>query len=235
MRRSLRRQIRGALQFAAVLVIGIVALINNWVVNNSEAYVYNNWSLLPDNDVGLVLGTSQLTRNGKPNPQFYGRIEAAVQLYQLGKIKHIIVSGANPDSTYNEPRQMWRELTKAGVPSNVITMDFAGFRTFDSVARAQAVFNLDRLTIITQQYHAYRAVFTAKKLHIRVAGYAAPSEEIGRFSRTYWREVFARVKCVADIYLLSTEPKFLGRPEQITLPADEPMTPPPPSPSQDGS
>lgn len=215
MRRQLRRRLRRALWSIALASIAIVVLVNNWVINNSEAYVYSNWSLLPDNDVGLVLGTSPFARNGRPNPQFYGRIEAAVQLYQLGKIKHIIVSGANPDSTYNEPRQMWRELTKAGIPSNVITMDFAGFRTFDSIARAQAVFNLDRVTVITQQYHAYRAVFIAKKLHIRVVGYAASSDEIGFFSRTYFREVFARVKSVLDIYLLSTAPKFLGQPQQI--------------------
>lgn len=215
MRRQLRRRLRRVLWSIALATVAVVLLVNNWVINNSEAYVYSNWSLLPDNDVGLVLGTSPFARNGRPNPQFYGRIEAAVQLYQLGKIKHIIVSGANPDSTYNEPRQMWRELTKAGIPSNVITMDFAGFRTFDSVARAQAVFNLDRVTVITQQYHAYRAVFIAKKLHIRVVGYAAPSDEIGFFSRTYFREVFARVKSVLDIYLLSTAPKFLGQPQQI--------------------
>jgi len=214
-RRQLRRRLRRGFWYTLLAAIALVALINNWVINNSEAYVYNNWSLLPDNDVGLVLGTSPFARNGKPNPQFYGRIEAAVQLYQLGKIKHIIVSGANPDSTYNEPRQMWRELTKAGIPSNVITMDFAGFRTLDSISRAQAVFNLDRLTIITQQYHAYRAVFIAKKLHLRVIAYAAPSDEIGFFSRTYFREVFARVKSVLDIYLLSTEPKFLGQQQLI--------------------
>jgi len=218
MKRSLRRRLRRGLQITAVLVVVLIALINNWVINNSEAYVYGNWSLLPDNDVGLVLGTSPYTRGGKPNPQFYGRIEAAVQLYQLGKIKHLIVSGANPDSTYNEPRQMWRELTKAGIPSQVITMDFAGFRTFDSITRAQAVFNLDRITVITQQYHAYRAVFIAKKLHIRVVGYAAASDEIGVFSRTYWREVFARVKAVLDIYLLNTAPKFIG--EQQPIPAE---------------
>lgn len=200
-------------------------LINNWVINNSEAYVYANWSLLPDNEVGLVLGCSPYARNGRPNPQFYGRIEAAVQLYQLGKIQKIIVSGANPDSTYNEPRQMWRELTKAGIPSQAITMDFAGVRTFDSISRAKAVFNLDRMTVITQEYHAYRAVFIAKKIGIRAAGYAATSDSIGLFSRTYLREVFARVKAVLDLYVLSTRPKFLGGPEAVNAVPDEPPPP----------
>ncbi len=222
---SSRRRLRRGLIWAAALTAGLMLLINNWVVNNSEAYVYSNWSLLPDNEVGLVLGCSPYARNGRPNPQFYGRIEAAVQLYQLGKIKKIIVSGANPDSTYNEPRQMWRELTKAGIPSQAITMDFAGVRTFDSVSRAQAVFNLERMTIITQEYHAYRAVFIAKKLGIRVVGYSATSDSIGVFSRTYLREVFARVKAVLDLYVLSTEPKFLGGPEAVNAVPDEPPPP----------
>ena len=220
-----RRRLRRGLIWAVALVSGVMLLINNWVINNSEAYVYSNWSLLPDNEVGIVLGCSPYARNGRPNPQFYGRIEAAVQLYQLGKIKKIIVSGANPDSTYNEPRQMWRELTKAGIPSQAITMDFAGVRTFDSISRAQAVFNLERMTVITQEYHAYRAVFIAKKLGIRVAGYAATSDSIGFFSRTYLREVFARVKAVLDLYVLSTEPKFLGGPEAVNAVPDEPPPP----------
>ncbi|WP_022974828.1 SanA/YdcF family protein [Nevskia ramosa] len=226
--RAFRRRLRRGLIWVAALALVLVALINNWVVNNSEAYVYSNWSLLPDNEVGLVLGTSPFTRSGKPNPQFYGRIEAAVQLYQLGKIKKIIVSGANPDSTYNEPRQMWRELTKAGIPSQAITMDFAGVRTFDSISRAKAVFNLEQMTVITQEYHAYRAVFIAKKLNIRVAGYAATSDNIGVFSRTYIREVFARVKAVLDLYVLSTEPKFLGGREAINAAPEIEMLPPPP-------
>ena len=222
---SSRRRLRRGLIWAAALVSAFMLLINNWVINNSEAYVYSNWSLLPDNEVGLVLGCSPYARNGRPNPQFYGRIEAAVQLYQLGKIKQIIVSGANPDSTYNEPRQMWRELTKAGIPSQAITMDFAGVRTFDSISRAKAVFNLERMTVITQEYHAYRAVFIAKKLGIRVAGYTATSDNIGFFSRTYLREGFARLKAVLDLYVLSTEPKFLGGPEAVNAVPDEPPPP----------
>jgi SanA protein len=214
--RHLGRRLRRWLLLTAFLAVGLVALVNNWVVNNTYSYIYDDWSLLPDNDVGLVLGTSNLTRSGAPNPQFYSRIHAAAQLYQLGKIKRIIVSGANPDSTYNEPRAMRRELVKSGVPPSAIYMDFAGFRTFDSVARAQVIFQLDRVTIITQRYHAYRAVFVAKKLHMKVAAYAAPSDEIGYFNRTMLREVLARVRVVLDIYVLHTEPKFLGAPQPVS-------------------
>ena len=224
--RHLGRRLRRWLLATAVVALALVALINNWVVNNTYSYIYDDWSLLPDNEVGLVLGTSPRTRGGEANPQFYGRIHAAAQLYQLGKIKRIIVSGANPDSTYNEPRAMRRELVKSGVPPNAIYMDFAGFRTFDSVARAQVVFGLDKVTIITQRYHAYRAVFVAKKLHMQVSAYAAPSDEIGSFTRTMVREVLARVRVVLDIYVLHTEPKFLGTPQPVDTDKDSNSPPP---------
>lgn len=212
-----RRTFRRAAWTAGVAALLAILLGNNWVISNTEAYIYDDWSLLPDNDVGLVLGTSSYARGGDPNPQFYGRVKAAADLYQIGKVRHLIVSGANPDATYNEPRRMWQELIKLGVPPKAITMDFAGFRTFDSVARAQTVFGLKRLTIITQRYHAYRAVFIAKKLGIIVVGYAAPGAEYGPGPYNYLREMFARVKAILDIYLLRTQPKYLGTPERIEV------------------
>jgi SanA protein len=202
--------------WTSLAVFGLVILLSNrWVINSTDAYVYTNWALMPENDVGLVLGTSPFTRGGKPNPHFYGRIEAAVQLYQIGKVRHFIVSGANPDQTYNEPRQMRRELVKAGIPENIITMDFAGLRTLDSMARAKEVFGLRRVTVITQEYHAYRAVFIGRKMDVQTVAYAAPGP--GPSFQPYVREVLARVKAVLDLFVLRTRPKFLGAPEALPL------------------
>jgi SanA protein len=213
-----------------------VLLSNRWVINSTDDYLYTSPVLLPKNDVGIVLGTSSYTREGEPNPQFQGRVLAAIQLYKMGKIKHVIVSGANPDSTYNEPRRMWQELTKAGVPSKDITMDFAGLRTLDSMARAQRVFGLQRVTVITQRYHAYRAVFLGKKFGIRVAAFVAPfgaGRDYGR--RNPVREIFARAWAVLDIVILRTQPKFLGQREPIDLQKEmtptEPMAPSPSAPA----
>lgn len=227
--------------WTGLIALGVVVLLcNRWVINGSKDHIYTSWALLPVNDIGVVLGTSPYTRDGKPNPQFYGRIQAAVQLYQIGKVKHLIVSGANPDSTYNEPRQMWRELTEAGVPASAITMDFAGLRTLDSMARAAEVFGLSRCTVITQEYHASRAVFIGKRYGMKVVGYAASGADSGLSLRPNLREVFARVKAVLDLYVLRTRPKFLGAPEPIDLnPPDESPKPLPeparePSPDQPG-
>ncbi len=216
-----------SLQALVVVLVLLVVLGNLWVINNTEAYLYTNFAALPENEVGLVLGTSPYTSDGGPNPHFAGRISAAVELYQLGRVKHLIVSGANPDASYNEPRRMWQALTAAGVPAQAITMDFAGLRTFDSVARAKLVFGLDRVTLITQDYNAYRALFIAKKLGMTPVAYAPAGESSGPAFRPYVREVAARVWAILDLYLLDTSPKFVGEP--VPLPSEAPVDVPPSS------
>ena len=211
---SARRWFLIAVASAALLIL----LANRWVINSTDDYIYQDWALLPDTEVGLVLGTSNYTREGRDNPYFYGRVRAAADLYAKGKVRHLIVSGANPDATYNEPRRMWQELVKLGVPANAITMDFAGFRTLDSMARAAQVFELQRVTVITQRYHAYRAIFLGKKMGMRVVAYLAYAGENRDYgNRNPVREVFARVKAVLDLFVLRTKPKFLGAREPIQL------------------
>jgi SanA protein len=218
------------------LFVLLVVLCNRWVINSTDAYLYTNYALLPENDVGIVLGTSSYTREGESNPQFNERLRAAAELYRMGKVKHLIVSGSNPSENYNEPKRMRQALIKAGVPEKVITMDFAGFRTLDSLARAQHVFAVSRCTIITQRYHAYRAVFLGKKLGMRVAAFVAPAgpnQDYGR--RNPPREIFARVKAVLDLFVLRTKPRFLGAPEPIEMRPEIQLLPPPDSMSPDSS
>lgn len=218
MRPSTRRLLRRWALIGAAFVVLVVLLSNRWVINSTDAYIYKNWALLPFNDVGLVLGTSKYLDNGKPSPEFRGRITAAAELYKNGKVRHLIVSGANPDESYNEPRRMSQELVKLGVPETAITMDFAGFRTLDSVVRAQAIFGLTRYTLVTQRYHSYRAVFLGRKLGMNVVAYLAPATSDGGMGmRNPPREIFARTKAVFDLFLLRTEPKFLGEPVTIPL------------------
>ncbi len=218
MKPSTRRLLQRWFIAGVVGVVLTVLLSNRWVINSTDAYIYKDWALLPFNDVGVVLGTSRYLQSGKPSPEFRGRIAAAAELYKNGKVKHLIVSGANPDSTYNEPRHMYRELVQQGVPESAITMDFAGFRTFDSIVRAQAVFGLTRFTIVTQKYHSYRAVFLGRKMGLNVIAYLAPAtSDGGPGNRHPMREVFARPKAILDVFLLSTEPRFLGEPLPIRL------------------
>ena len=205
-----RRRLR---RFCAWLFAGavvVIVLANRWVINSTDSYLYDNSALLPENEVGLVLGTSTYTSDGKANPQFYGRIDAAAELYKLGKVKRLIASGTNPDSRYNEPKRMREALIEAGVPGEAIVMDFAGDRTFDSVLRAKTVFGLQRVTLITQQYHAYRALFLARKLGLEADAYQAPVKGEGSGKRNPPREILARVLAVFDVLVLYAKPELMG-------------------------
>jgi SanA protein len=186
----------------------LVVLANRWVINSTDAYLYADTSLMPENEVGLVLGCSPFVASGKPSPQFRGRIQAAAELYRQGKVKRLILSGANPDATYNEPKKMREALLEQGVPSEAMVLDYAGDSTFDSIARARIVYGLSRLTVITQRYHSYRALFLARKSGMKAVAFSAPSEGVvGPGFRHPPREVLARLLAVLDLYVLQTEPR----------------------------
>src|SRR6188472_3791841 len=120
---------------------------NLWVVWSTRDRVFADLESLPANDVAVVLGTSNKLINGSPNPFFEYRIKTAAALYAIGKIRHLIVSGDNRTKYYNEPLEMKRALVKAGVPDSVITLDYAGLRTLDTIVRCKEVFGQDNVTI----------------------------------------------------------------------------------------
>lgn len=199
------------------LAVALLLIANRWVTLSAEPYVYSDIEALPENDVGLLLGTSPYSRKGNENVLFQHRIDAAAELYKAGKIRHVLASGANPDHTYNEPRKMYYALVEAGVPAEAITLDFAGFRTLDSVVRATAVFKLERYTVISQRFHVYRAIFIARNDGIPAVAYAPPETREKQKRRVLLREALARFNAILDLFLLRTRPRFLGEPVQINL------------------
>lgn len=123
--------------------------------------IYRDIDTVPSEEVGVLLGTSPGV-DGR-NLYFTTRIEAAKELYERGKIKKILVSGDNGNAAYNEPLYMKNALIKAGVPEKDITLDYAGFRTLDSIVRAKEVFSLTGgFTIISQPFHVERALYIAR-------------------------------------------------------------------------
>lgn len=165
---------------------------------------------IPKNKVGLLLGTSPVSSyTKKANPYYYYRIDAAVKLYKSGKIDRILISGDNSPKTYSEPDMMKNDLVKRGVPSNHIYLDFAGFRTLDSVVRAKKVFKLNEFTIISQEFHNERAICLAQWYGIKAIGYNARDISKRKGIMVQIREIFARVKLVLDM-IVNKQPRFLG-------------------------
>jgi SanA protein len=201
------------LLFAAVLI----SFANFLIVYRTSEKLFSDIEKVPVNDVGLLLGTSKFNRNGQANQFFANRIQAAADLYFAGKIKHIIVSGDNREHNYNEPRDMRRALVKKGIPESAITLDFAGFRTLDSVVRAKKVFARNKVTVISQRFHNQRAVFIGLYNKMEAVGFNAADPPDASYYPTFTREVFARFKAVIDLYVLKQKPKFLGKQENILI------------------
>ena len=191
----------------AIILLGFGCLIfillcNFWVVYNTRQYNFFSIENLPSNDVALVLGTSRNTERGKENLFFKYRMEATARLFKEGKIKYIILSGNNDSRYYNEPLDMKKALLNLGVPENVMTLDYAGFRTFDSIVRCKKVFNQDNFTVISQNFHNARALYIARHEGINAISFAAQDVPDGYSFRTLVREYLARPKAVLDVHIL---------------------------------
>ncbi len=193
------------------LLVALVAKSNQLIVNSSSSYIYSDTALTPKKRVGLVLGTSKLTTDSRSNLYFKYRVSATVDLYKSGKISKILVSGDNGQEGYDEPTDIKVALLQAGIPETDIYLDYAGFRTLDSIVRAKKIFGLDELTIISQQFHVERALFIANHYSINAIGYSAKDVKGVGGIKTNLREKLARVKTILDLYVLQSQPRFLGK------------------------
>lgn len=217
MKTVLKRTLKYSLIGIACLVLFVVG-INIYVVNSSNGDIFEEASNVPSCDVALLLGTSRILAGGLKNSYFFHRIDAAVRLYEAGKVKKIIVSGDNGSSYYNETEDMREELVKRGIPSKDIVNDHAGFRTLDSVVRAKSVFGQTRIVVVSQRFHIQRALFIARAHEIEAFGYIAKDPVNSRSTtKVMAREYLARVKAFLDCYILGTDPKFPGPSEPIVF------------------
>eukprot|EP00388_Colpodella_angusta_P003417 GDKJ01012033.1.p1 GENE.GDKJ01012033.1~~GDKJ01012033.1.p1 ORF type:complete len:187 (-),score=22.94 GDKJ01012033.1:39-599(-) len=174
-------------------------MCNIWIVYSTDDRNYYSLDKLPSNDVGLVLGTSKAVLGGKTNLFYKYRMEAAARLYKEGKVKFLILSGNHDSVFYNEPNDMKKSLMRLGVPENVLILDYAGYRTYDSIIRCKEVFNQRKFTIISQPTHNARALFLANNLGLDAVAFAAQDVQSGY--KTYFREYLARPKAILDVYV----------------------------------
>ena len=198
-----------------ICVLAAIIASAHLVRSAASGRIYSDLEEVPSRRVGLILGCSRTLPDGRRNLFFAYRIDAAVELYEAGKLQYLLVSGDNHVKGYNEPAQMKEALLEHGVPEAAIQCDYAGFSTLDSVVRAREVFGQDRLTIISQEFHARRAVFVAQSKGIDAVGYCARDVTGTAGFKTHLREHLARVKAVMDVYVLKTAPRFLGEPIEI--------------------
>jgi len=193
-----------------ILSIYVILLSCNKIIKKAtEKRTYWSVDNIPKNRVGLVLGTSNKLVGGGSNPYYTNRIKATLELYKAGKIDFVLVSGDNGSQYYNEPNVFKKDLVKGGIPADRIFLDYAGFRTLDSMVRAKAIFGLEDVTIISQKFHNERAIYLAEKKGLHAIGFNADGISLNQGLKVQIREYFARVKVFIDL-ALNTQPKFFG-------------------------
>ena len=192
-----------------------IVLTANYVVENyTKDKTFVNAATIQKNKVGLVLGTTKILSNRRLNLYFKYRINAAVELYEAGKIDFILVSGDNGSKDYDEPTDFKNALIEKGIPENKIFLDYAGFRTLDSVVRAKEIFGQKSVTIISQEFHNKRAIYLAETNGLKAIGFNAEDVFGKRGAKVQMREYLARTKVFVDM-LLGVEPMFLGEKVEI--------------------
>lgn len=203
------RKYRIVVLISIVIVLALTLWSNITVNLTVRRFISDDLQNVKPDNVGLLLGTSRNLKNGAKNDFFFNRIEAAVKLYNAGKVRNILISGDNSRTDYNEPQDMRAELVKNGIPDSIIYLDYAGLRTLDAVVRARDIFGQNSFIVISQKFHNERAVFLARKFGIKAFGYNAKEVLAYKGFRTQVREFFARDKMFLDLFF-GVKPKFLG-------------------------
>ena len=204
-----------ALLIGLGLLIAVVAACNIWVLSSCSGRLYDNAETVSHKRVAVMLGTNPKTKTGKMNYFYKHRIDAAVKLYQNGKIDRILISGDNSSKTYSEPDAMKADLMAAGIPDSAIYLDFAGFSTYDSMVRAKKVFGLSEFMVVSQDFHNKRAVYIARQNGIDAIGFNVQNTLFRKWRiKMELREILARVKAVGEV-VMNKKPHFLGEPIEI--------------------
>ena len=205
------------------LVGGITVLgINGYVKSSTSDQIITTEEAAEQTDIDciLVLGC-YVHDSGRPSDMLADRLRRGIELYQSGAAPKLLMSGDHGQKDYNEVKAMKLEAMEEGIPSEDIFMDHAGFSTYESIFRARDVFAADKIIIVTQEYHLYRALHIANALGVEAYGVAADyNTYVGQAYREL-REILARNKDFATS-ILKPAPTYLG--EVIPVSGDGNLT-----------
>lgn len=206
-----------------VLVFAIIiASVNLYVVFGTKDRIYDKEEISDFSDIDciIVLGC-HVKGDGVPGRMLTDRLDAGIALYKAGVAPKLLMSGDHGRVEYNEVGTMKKYAEDVGVPSEDIFMDHAGFSTYETVYRAKEIFCADKVVIVTQEYHMYRALNIAHSLGLEAYGVCAEDKTYsGQLYRDV-REILARVKDAAK-GMYKPKPTYLG--DKIPISGDGNVT-----------
>ena len=193
------------LGISTLLVInaGVKASTDDQIITPDEAAV------LEDVDCILVLGCL-VWDNGQPSHMLEDRLRMGVELYGLGAAPKLLMSGDHGRVEYDEVATMKQYAVDAGISSEHVFMDHAGFSTYESIYRAKEIFQARKILIVTQEYHLYRALHIANRLGLEAYGVSSDYRTYVGQSMRDFREILARDKDFIN-GILQPKPTFLGK------------------------
>lgn len=193
-------------------LVGVIALcsINGYVksVAKERIVTVEETATLEDVDCIIVLGC-QVRDDGTLSHMLRDRLMRGLEVYHAGAAPKLLMSGDHGRKEYDEVNAMKQYAIENGVPSEHVFMDHAGFSTYETVYRAKEIFEADKVIIITQEYHLYRALYIADKLGLEAYGVSADLNKYAGQSMRDFREVLARCKDWV-MCIFKPEPTYLG-------------------------
>ena len=201
-----KRRRRGV--WIAFVLVFLIALLIYADVQRSRAFICDGVADAPSRPVAIVFGAA--------GDILQDRVSTGVELYKAGKVKKLLMTGDNGRDGYNEPQTMKDQALAEGVPAKDIACDYAGFRTYDSLYRAHAIFGVTSALLVTQRYHLPRALFLAKRLGIddAIGVDAAKRPYVGQWGFDL-REIAAVEVAWLQAVITHPRPKFLGKHEPL--------------------
>ena len=193
---------------AFLLILLLTSGLSVYIRKSTNPYIFEQAEKLPKAYTVLVLGAS-VRSNGELSTMLRDRVESALLLYSMGKVKRFLLSGDNGTTSYNEPVAMKKYLLERGVPEEDIFLDYAGFDTYDSVYRASYIFEVDQAIVVTQHFHLPRALYIARSMGLDYYGYIGDRRAYELESRNRYREIAANIKAWIEL-LIQKEPHFKG-------------------------
>ena len=198
-----------------LLVLGLAGclflfLINLYMIRKEKPNIISSddAAALGDVDCIMVLGCS-VRPDGTPSGMLRDRLDKGIELYEDGVSDRLLMSGDHGRKNYDEVNRMKQYAIDEGIPSGDIFMDHAGFSTYESMYRARDVFQAEKVIIVTQRYHLYRALYAAKQLGLDAYGVASDQRTYAGQKRRDVRELLARGKDFMT-GIFKPEPTYLG-------------------------
>jgi vancomycin permeability regulator SanA len=195
--------------------LGIVFILAAMLYVNATTapFRYTAPKDVPTERVAVVFGAG--VRGDQPTRVLTERIQGAVELYQLGLVNKLLMTGDNGRVDYDEVTVMGRYAEQLGVLASDITLDYAGFSTYESCYRLRPIFGVERAVLVTQNFHLPRAVYTCRALGVDAVGFGLADS--GRYSPLLFnlysnniREALATIKALLDLHITRPLPTFLG-------------------------